>query len=196
MLRLFQILLAWMVAVFILNGVVLAAVRAIAQNTQPLPETYLDPGECPQPCWQGIQPGTGLERYFFSVLERINLRYSGTTRSNGEVLTEFELTMRGDIVLADVFAAMGQPSHAVLQYVAGTTGANPTERQLLVGGTLYFGNGLVQVDVVRENQDWIFSPDMVVRRIRYFAPNPEGSAVPIGTPRWHGFGRDYGPPAR
>lgn len=32
--------------------------------------------------------------------------------------------------------------------------------------------------------------------IRYFAPNPEGSAVPIGTPRWHGFGRDYGQPAR
>lgn len=185
-----------MIAVFILSGVVLTATRSIAQNTQSLPETYLDPGDCSQPCWQGIQPGTGLERYFFSVLERINLRYSGTTRSNGEILTEFELTMRGDIVLADVFAAMGQPSHATLQYVAGTTGANPTERQLLVGGTLYFGNGLVQVDVVREDQEWLFSGDMVVRRIRYFAPNPEGSAVPIGTPHWHGFGRDYGQPAR
>ncbi len=187
MLKLYQ----WVVGVFVLSGVILVAGRAISQNTQSLPETYLDPGDCPQPCWQGIQPGTGLERYFFSVLERIHLRYSGTTRTNGERLTEFELTMRGDIQLADVFTAMGQPSHAILQYVAGTTTANPSERQLLVGGTLYFGNGLVQVDVVRDDDEWLFSPDMVVRRIRYFAPNPEGSAVPIGTPHWHGFGRAY-----
>jgi hypothetical protein len=196
MLKLYQILLVWVVGVFILSGAVLVVVRAITQNTQPLPETYLDPGDCSQPCWQGIQPGTGLERYFFSVLDRVNLLYSGTTRANGDVLTEFELTMRGDILLADVFAAMGLPSHATLQYVAGTTGTAPNQRQLLVGGTLYFGDGLVQVDVVREDEEWLFSPDMIVRRIRYFAPNPEGSAVPIGTPDWHGFGREYGQPIR
>lgn len=190
--------MAWVVGVFIVSGAFLTGVRAIAQSSQPLPETYLDPGDCAQPCWQGIQPGTGLRDYFSTELGRINERYGGTPRTDqsGEILTEFELIMRGDIHLSDIFAAMGQPSNAILQYVAGTTSANPSQRELLVGGTLYFGNGLVQVSVVREDQEWLFSPEMVVRRIRYSSPSPEGPAMPIGTPKWHGFGRDYGQPAR
>lgn len=179
--------------------------RSTVQENQPLMETYLYPGICEQPCWQGIQPGTRMERKLYDLIEELNYPYIGSARTieqddpttpgeDARILQQFELGMRGDILLYDVLIAFGQPSNANLGYVATTTPLDPNQRQAVVGGTLYFGNGLVQVDVVRADMEWLFSPDMVVRRIRYFAPSPEGPAMPIGTPHWHGFGRRYREP--
>jgi hypothetical protein len=205
MLKLYSRLLSGGVITFLVSAAAIIMLRSIVQESQPLRETYLYSGTCEQPCWQGIQPGTRMERRLYDLIEYLNYPYVASARTieeddpttDGEdprVLQQFELGMRGDILLYDVIIAMGQPSNANLGYVATTTPLDPNQRQSLVGGTLYFGNGLVQVDVVRADREWLFSPDMVVRRIRYFAPNPEGPAMPIGTPRWHGFGRRYGEP--
>jgi hypothetical protein len=190
--RLSLIGVALVAALFGASAFAVKTVRETAQESTPLLETRLDPDGCPQPCWQGVRPGTRMEDLFFQQLRQVGL-YTGTARTNeAGVLLHFDLEMRGDITLADVLLALGEPSHATLRVVAGTTNFDPNDRRLLTGGVLYFGNGLVEVEVVRLDREWRFSPEMIVRRIRYHAPNPEGNVIPIGAPRWHGFGSRYG----
>jgi hypothetical protein len=100
------------------------------------------------------------------------------------------LDLWGDIQLGDVFMAFGEPSHVLLRYAAGT-GYEGVQRQQLVGAWLYYGDGLVRVEAIREDNVWRLSPTMTVQRIQYFAPDPEGGIIPIGTPKWHGFRQDY-----
>lgn len=154
-------------------------------------DTFLDPNDCPLPCWRGIQPGTEYDKEFWLELERLN-RYGGflTYGADDVKISVIRLDMRGDIKVGDIFLAFGEPSHVLLRYTAGT-GYGGVQRRQLVGAWLYYGNGLVRVEAIREDNVWRLSPDMTVQRIQYFAPNPEGAIIPIGTSTWHGFGEDY-----
>lgn len=163
--------------------------HAVVPLVNPSPPTYLEPHGCELPCWQGLQPGEVHEDdgLFLQKIQSLN-RYSGrlVRDENGRILL-IELTLRGDITLGEVILALGVPSHVLARNVAGTTRFS-TRRQVLVGASLYFGKGLIEVQAVREDTyAWRLVPHMVVRRIRYFAPSPEGSVIPLGTPRWRGF---------
>ena len=157
----------------------------------PYAETYLDPQNCVLPCWRGIQPGTENAKEFWHELEELN-RYGGfLTYGADEVsISVMRLDMWGDIQLGDVFIAFGEPSHVLLRYAAGT-GYGSVRRRQLVGAWLYYGDGLVRVESIREDDVWRLSPTMTVQRIQYYAPNPEGGVIPIGTSKWHGFGQNY-----
>lgn len=154
-------------------------------------ETYLDPQNCALPCWRGIQPGTKNDDGFLRELEATN-RYSGflTYGADKATISVIRLDMWGDIQLGNVFMAFGEPSHVVLRNAAGT-GFEGVQRRQLVGAWLYFADGLIRVDVIREDNIWRLSPTMTVQRIHYFAPDPEGGVIPIGAPTWHGFRQDY-----
>ncbi|NDJ84340.1 MAG: hypothetical protein GYB66_00500 [Chloroflexi bacterium] len=177
--------------VFGLASLLVITSRAIGLQRAHVP-TYLDPGDCPQPCWRGVRPGTQSEALFWRQIATMT-RYSGIlTTDDQQTIKTIRLEMRGDILLGDVILALGPPSHARLRHIAGLGYTrSPAQRQLLVGASVYFGNGLVEAEVIREDDHWALSPDMIVRRIRYFAPHEEGTIVPIGTLEWHGFGSDY-----
>lgn len=181
----------WVLLIGGLMAVLIGAVRFIAQGL-PTPPVLLSDPTCAQPCWQGIRPGFSTHADF-SALHTNVYRYqvSATYRDDSEnsLVREILLTMRGDVLLGTVIVELGTPSHAQLSWVAGMPrDSRSGGRQVYVGATLYFADGLVMVEVVRPDCVWRFSPQMIVRRVRYFSPSSVGGVIPIGTPRWQGFG--------
>lgn len=152
-------------------------------------DLWLDPGDCPQPCWRGIQPGTNATNTFLETARRSN-RYRPYIRYGADDVTinMMRLDPYGEILLGDVMLALGEPTHARLRYVAINS---PQGRAFRVGASLYYGNGLVEVIVVRDDNVTVFSPHMQLRRIDYYAPNEAGSIIPLNTPHWAGFGTGY-----
>ncbi|PJF39733.1 MAG: hypothetical protein CUN55_13700 [Phototrophicales bacterium] len=165
------------------------SVRFIS-HSWPKPSLFLASTDCSQPCWQSIRPGFSTRAEF---LQQAQFNYPYQVLANykddgqGGLVRDILLNMRGDIRLGDIILAFGVPSHAQLGWVAGRATTQQGGRRLYVGATLYFANGLVTAEVVREDCVWRFSPDMIVRRVRYSAPNSFGSVIPIGTPKWQGF---------
>lgn len=160
-------------------------------TSQNYAETYLDPEGCSLPCWRGIQPGSDNTLEFKQEIKQTN-RYEGSLRYSADEVTisVIRLDTWGDITVGDVFLAFGEPSHVLLRNTA-STGFSGVQRQQFVGAWLYYGDGLVRVEAIREDNIWRLSPDMTVLRIQYFAPSSEGGIIPIGAPEWHGFRADY-----
>ncbi len=180
-------------AVLLISSLMLIGISVALFMAQslPTPPLLLASPNCPQPCWQSIRPGL-TSRAVFAAQADQNYRYRVSASYKDDrlegVVRDILLTMRGDILLGDVILEFGPPSHAKLGWVAGMplTGQR-SGRQIYVGAILYFGNGLVIVEVLRPDCVWRFSPTMIVRRVRYHAPSPVGTVIPIGTPFWDGF---------
>lgn len=166
----------------------IALTRAWAQD-RPYADLLLavsDDCAAPAPCWQGVRPGFDYGSAFDKAIA-VTPRYSGIAiTNNNDVIREIRLQMRGDIRLGDVMGIWGSPSHANLSWVASTV-IGARGRSVYVGATLYFWDGLVRVETLTEQCRWAYSPDMIVRRITYYAPVAVANAIPIGTPRWEGF---------
>lgn len=87
--------------------------------------------------------------------------------------------------LGDVIARWGPPSHVQMEYrLAGQVG----HYHPIVVAYLYFNDGLTLLLASRDDARWRLSPTMQVEWVEYHAANLVGSIIPIGTPRWQGFG--------
>jgi hypothetical protein len=151
----------------------------------PPPPTYLETGECEQPCWHGLRPGVDtINQFLFRVREASP--YSGYTRDEGDgVARMFELSTFGALTLADVIREFGPPERV------GCLGLDHTTlypaRSLVMSADVYYGNGFVEVRLMRPDEVLRLSPDMQVRAIRYYAPGEE-PVYPIGeSTGWRGF---------
>lgn len=88
------------------------------------------------------------------------------------------------LYLGDVIAQWGPPSHVQMQYhLAGQVG----HYHPIVVAYLYFDDGLTLLLASRDDARWRLSPTMQVERVEFYAANPVGSIIPIGTLRWQGF---------
>lgn len=181
------------VVLWVMLAVLTSATRLVSHSL-PNPGLLLTTSDCPQPCWQGIRPGFSTRAEFVARQQENLYRYqtSATYQSYPddptEIVRDITLTMRGDVSVGDVLVAFGSPSHVRMNWVAGMPiDGRQGGRQTYVGATFYFADGLVMVEVVRLDCRWRLSPDMLVRRVRYYAPSPAGGVIPIGTPLWRGF---------
>ncbi|MBI5958595.1 MAG: hypothetical protein HY866_07670 [Chloroflexi bacterium] len=153
-------------------------------RSDPLPPTYLESGACDQPCWQGLQPGSDYIDHFWYAVNQFS-PYSGHTSDYGDgIATMFELSTFGAITLGDVIREFGSPDRV------GCFGADHSSlfpgQPMVMAVQVYFANGLVVADVVREEMFPQLVPEMRVRTVRYYAPGEP--AYPIGeTTAWHGF---------
>lgn len=182
-------------AVLVVGAIMLVALtlnRTISL-AGPHPTLHLEAADCLQPCWESIQPGISTLNDFNHQQSRSQLyRYQVIANTRDEdgviVVRDIQLNMRGDVLLGDVLVELGMPTHADLSWIAAPPIAGQRGgRQTYVGGTLYFADGLITVEVLHPDCVWRFAPKMIVRRIRYYAPHPEGGVIPIGTPVWDGF---------
>lgn len=195
MLRLNAALLAWGLAILGMSSLAIWGMQAVGGQIRGL-ETYLEMDDCRAPCWQGWELGQWVENPSEQGDALSHGRYRVAFLLNDEqYLREIRLNLYGDILLGDVMRLWGSPSHARLRYTGGFEANRNAGRQLFVGGVLYFANGLIEVVARRDDLVWAFSPAMEIVQIRYFAPNPEGSVIPLQSQRWHGFGTDYGQPS-
>ncbi len=173
----------WLVLTICVACMSAAAARGIGSLYSDT-DTYLAPGNCSQPCWHGIRPGT-------PIIGPIETQWTRTAQysarfilgADNSTIREIQLITHGNLHLGDVVQAWGAPSHVQLHYVAATS----QNKLVLVGALLYFGDGLIEVDAIREDNVWRLSPNMIVRQIRYFAPNALGAIIPLNTPPWQGF---------
>ncbi len=159
-------------------GTALIAVARGIGRMHDLPPTFLETGDCDQPCWQGFQPGAGLDEE--ALLQRsTELPYSvgRVSEYSGGYITMFEIYPGGRITLADIVRAWGWPE----QVGCLQLGAGP--RTL---GTLYFFDGLVAVLVVSSGESLRLSPDMNASTIQYYQPGDPVYAIG-DTTTWHGF---------
>ncbi len=175
------------VILFGLSLIVTILVRQIGVN-RPHIDLWLDPGDCTQPCWRGIRPGTQDSRAFLDETRHSN-RYNPYIRYGADDVTisMMRLDPHGDILLGNIMLAMGTPTHVRLRYVAVNSSQGRTFR---VGASLYYGD-LVEVMVVSDNMAPRLSPYMKLRRIEYHAPSTVGGIIPLGTSPWRGFSGDY-----
>ncbi len=185
----------------------------IGQGMPVLP-TYLETPACPQPCWHDLRPGISTLQEVFETVDsslltapdsleplvgrdfsnpsvrwetRFFPSYDVQARFRGDLLTRLDLYVDGLLLLGDVFAVFGEPSHAVLcPRVA--TGFN---YRRAVSATLYFLQGSVEVwAFTPDSDDWQIKHDMRIARITYHTLPPDAETwVPLTVARWHGFGR-------
>lgn len=172
-----------------LTGVLLAVVitlitgaRLIGRQTAP-PPTYLAPGACAQPCWQGLRPGA-------VNLADLSARVSATTpyilghtaAYDGVHVTAFSLFIDEQITLADVIREFGPPERVgCLAYTSTKQYAG-----LNTAAEVYYAGGLVVVDVVQTGDLLRLTPAMGVRAVSYYAPGEPAYRIGETTP-WHGF---------
>jgi hypothetical protein len=162
----------------ILLGGLVFGVRAIGQLSTP-PTTHLDPGDCEQPCWQGIQPGVNTREQFANRTREIGVSGFVTDYGDG-IAAIFEIRPDGTLTLADVWREFGPPER--VQYDPFTPRIPPPQPRQI---NLYYANGLIEVSTITYNGLWL-TPDMQVSAIRYFSPGDP--AYEIGqTQVWHGF---------
>ncbi|MBN1202163.1 MAG: hypothetical protein JXJ20_09935 [Anaerolineae bacterium] len=156
--------------------------RAIGRSISPSP-ALLEPGDCEQPCWQGIQPGVSTREEFAQQVREVDL-YSGRATDYGDsIAVMFELSTRGWLTLADVIREFGTPERVdCLAWGHSTAAQSPA-----TSVRLYFAGGLIEVSAMRADDALRLSPDMRVRSIRYYAPGEP--TYPVGkTSKWRGFG--------
>lgn len=176
--------IAGLVVLLAASAGLVAAARAAGQASPPTP-TYLEPGDCDQPCWHGLRPGADRAERFLTFVREYS-PYSGhaTSYDDRSPATQFELSTFGAITLADVLRVLGVPDRV------GCLGPDHSSlfpgQSMVTTARLYFADGLVMVDVARPDQEPRLTPGMRVREVRYYAPGEP--AYPIGeTTGWHGF---------
>ncbi len=176
---------------------------------------YLEAGDCPQPCWQGFRPGRTTQQEALAsardspltapqsldalpetdIPDERYLRwetrffpsYDVQARFRDGLLMRLDLFVDGQVMLGDVFAAFGEPSHALLCPQVSSA----YDYRHAVSATLYFHGGAVEVRAyLPESDDWRVRPEMRVQQITYrTAPTDSETWVPLGVAAWHGFGR-------
>jgi hypothetical protein len=160
-----------------------AAARAAGQMDPPAP-TYLETGECDQPCWQGIQPGVSTREQFAQRARTVGL-FSGRATDYGDgVAAMFELSTWGVLTLADLLRAFGPPDRVSCLGLDHTT--MYPGLSLVISVQVYFADGLIVANAVRPDTWPYLSPDMQVRWIRYYAPGEPVYEIGDATP-WYGF---------
>lgn len=162
----------------------LIAVARTAARLGPPPPTYLETGECDQPCWQGIQPGVNTREQFAQRARTIGF-YSGRATDYGDgIAAMFELSTWGALTLADVLRVFGPPDRV------GCLGLDHTTMypglSLVISVQVYFADGLIVASAVRPDTWPTLSPDMQVRWIRYYAPGEPVYEIGAST-GWYGF---------
>lgn len=202
----------WLFLSLIIPLTLLIMLADRAGGALPQPPLYLDQGRCAQPCWQGLQPGTtrladaldlvqqlalfNAETLVVSAAEQVTtLRwetrpfpsYDVQARFRGDVLLRLDLNVDGLVLLGDVLALFGEPSHVAL---CPRIAASFNYRRA-ISATLYFYDGALEVWAYLPNTDrWQVRPDMRVLQLTYrTAPPPDEPWLPLGAAAWHGFGR-------
>jgi hypothetical protein len=141
--------------------------------------------DCSAPCWEGLQ--LGISNYPNTLPDHPDFSVD-VQPSRSDKVGLIKLFPRHSILLGDLIAIWGYPSHVQMGYI-------PTRTNTIgVVVILYFQEGLVKVRLISTLDSLPLgrlSPYMRVLNIEYNAPSPEGSIVPIGTPLWRGFGATY-----
>jgi hypothetical protein len=161
-------------------GLIVGA-RAVGRS-RPTPDTYLDSGNCAQPCWQGIRPG---EIAPLDLRARVGKTGSYAvvelTDYGDRIARNFGLRALTPITLGDVVRAFGVPDRVAC--------LRPRPQSAITGASIYFAEGLVVVEAANPASARL-SPDMRVESIFYYSPGLP--AYRIGsTAAWGGFA---GPP--
>jgi len=170
--------------VYVACALLVIGARWVGQSSTP-PPTFLEPGACEQPCWQGLKPGVDTVDHFLYKV-RASGPYTGRTVDVGDsIVTMFELSVYGLRTLADIVREWGPPERVSCLWLAPfMSGAAGT---VVTAAEVYYGGGLVVVSLARSDQTPRLAPDMRVRTIRYYAPGE--LAYEIGTTTdWRGMG--------
>ncbi|MCL4878811.1 MAG: hypothetical protein KJ064_19275 [Anaerolineae bacterium] len=162
----------------------------------PIPPNYLDPGDCVLPCWYGVRPGEEAILIFEERLALANRdgawMFSGRTWNyGGQILAGFRLniTPTRQLRLGDAILVYGEPQYAFLASSASTLGGRGP-RRVVTEAYIYWQEGGILVNAVQPDGSFRITPDMPIRAIEMRQPPKENEdpVVPLGTPRWHGFG--------
>lgn len=144
--------------------------RAIG-HMQDQPPLYLETGDCAQPCWQGFQPGPGLQAN--ALLTRImEVPYSvgRISEYRGGYISMFEIYPGGNLTLADILRAWGPPERVGCMQLSG----GKVSRTL---GSLYYFDGLVAARLASPEHDLRLSPGMAVSALQYYQPGDPVYAI-------------------
>ena len=174
-------------------GAASATVRAWGQRIESL-ETYLDPGDCPMPCWNRLQPGNQSTDAFWFVIQQVQSAggwmYSGQPSSrDGENIYEFRLLVQpsNQIRLGDVLMIYGAPEYVQVLNSA-SLGRTPDGRRRIIEVYLYWADGAVEIVATQPNNQYErrIETDMWVREVHM--RDPEGEPLySEGVQPWHGF---------
>ena len=151
------------------------------------PDSHLDPGDCPQPCWMGLQPGLTSERQALELIRKGGLaigalpdsaelarlssytwqtrfipRYTVTMRFSNGVLDRLDLFPQEALRLEAAFTMLGPPSHARLCRFGSAFSTT-------LFSSLFFADGLIEVQAQRalqtasgasppQTQNWLLRP--------------------------------------
>lgn len=172
----------------------------------------VDAGNCEQPCWRGIQPGTttldkaraavmtGSSVSFMQVESRFDNEACWETLTDPAWLacTVFLYGMRtgqriqlihidppqGALRLGDTVALFGEPVAASLCWWNMNIAGMPS--YFLRGRVFFRGNVEAWVYDRKQPMARHYTPDMIVFTLRYHYPADE-PPYPFDTPRWPGF---------
>jgi hypothetical protein len=151
------------------------------------PPTYLDPGDCSQPCWQGMRPGEvtaeTLHQYV-NLIGRFEMSWSDGNdegRMNDGVARRFWLYPQNALTFGDVIRVLGPPE------VTHCLRVRPTEHGLTAAAEVHYAGGTIQM-VVENDRGVHMSPDMRVTVVKYIVSywalvDHDPHVIP-----WRGFG--------
>jgi hypothetical protein len=178
-----------------LSPLAIVGARRVGKST-PRPETYLEVGDCAQPCWDGLQPGISPFPEFWAHLDAVIARggwmYSGSVVSDAEdILTEIILTINptSQIRLGDLLLLYGTPDAGIVSQAATLGAVAPRRPYSLV--TVYWLDGYLSATVIAP--DYVeaehLRPEMWVREVsmrdlEYPQPRTDLTNLPI----WRGMG--------
>ncbi len=203
------ILTALSVAAFIL---LLFGTHIIGYATRSPGNAIVDAGDCQQPCWRGIQPGTTtLDKARASVtaynqvsFAQVEPRFDNEacwetlTESAWRACTVFLYGARsaqriqlihidppqGALLLGDAVALFGEPVAASLCWWNMNIAGMPN--YFLRGRVFFSGNIEAWVYDLKQPMVRHYTPDMIVFTLRYHYPAAE-PPYQFDTPRWPGF---------
>jgi hypothetical protein len=207
-------MLRWLISITLVSAASLAILIGLAAEFSTryiVPESIaLQPVGCPQPCWDGVQPGHSRVQDALLILNA-NPLVVDLIRNDPNPVFPCELewkmvtipiftgcmVIRPDqpvdtiilrfedeqIRLGDVIDLYGMPVAAELchRFDFGIRFRNN------VFGTLYFPNHIIIAAYNQEPDQWRLTPTMFVKMIRY----TQADTVPAQAPRWEGFKSTY-----
>lgn len=169
------------VVVAVLAGLI-AGAREIGQRA-PLPLTYLEPGPCDLPCWQGIRPGVDTAAQLEAQVAHVPFIVWHNQNNLANVVTRFSARMGGKITLAEAVRALGPPERVGCPRVVYPS---LRTRPAVTWVDLYFAGGLIAVHVQASDGRLRVAPGMRVNNVEYYAPGDP--VYEIGqTSVWQGF---------
>lgn len=177
-----------------------AGARAIGTQDKPSVVAILDSGDCPQPCWQGIQPGKTTLREARTLVASGSMWGAASYDSNGRLTWEMAspggwrsiatgsryssrstiqtielIPPRGAVKLGDIVTNFDNPLR--MRYC---------DRNRTPDHIHLFFDGSVEVIAINTEGNAIdrLDPDLLIRSIRYHSP---GTANSYNAVDWEGF---------